>query len=59
MTTTIPDHTGWTPGAGWPRAKQALGWPDLDDDPEKVAEFEEANRKADEEAERFYREHPA
>jgi hypothetical protein len=57
MTTTVPDHTGWTPGAGWPRAKEALGWPDLDDDPREVAEFEEDNRRAQEAADRYWREH--
>jgi hypothetical protein len=57
---TVPDHTGWTPGAGWPRAKQALGWPDLDDDdPCEVAEFEEDNRRAQATAGQYWREHAA
>jgi hypothetical protein len=54
MTDPSPDRLEHAPGAGWDRAREVLGWPELPDDPEAEARFEEENQRAQEAAREFY-----
>lgn len=54
-TATPPDHTERGHSAAAERLREALGWDRLPEmTPAERAEFDEANRRADEEARRFY-----